>query len=207
MVLGKILFVVTPENVQPEVAFGIFAPHPTGGRLRIHLRAGGVTRPAIHLIGDRQHDVVCRDGRRAVLRDQPHHWIRVLVSGIIVRRDWHAVRVEPIQARVIQHPLWHVVRARHPERIRSGKRQPLVRGHATVEQRRKLQPVPLASRRRVDRAGRISDRLIGHAVTADVGDQFAGDNELRVDGIVGRQDAENGIITVHAMHAEIVPAE
>ena len=59
----------------------------------------------------------------------------------------------------------------------------------------------------VERAGRVGHGLVGDGVAAAVGDQFAADDELGLDGVVGRQHGEHRVIAVHAVHAEVVPAE
>lgn len=213
---GPLAFVVQAQNVQPVIAPRVRIIHPTGRRARGRTGTGEMAQPAIHLIRHRQDDVIGRERlAQTVGGNQPHHRILIRLAGIVGRENRNAIGDKPVPRRLVRQGLRQVVRAGHLIDVsgRVGNRQPPIhrqrranhRAHVLVE-------IALAGGGRVDRAGRVGHRLIGDAETAgDHGRDAVGAggalDDLRVDGVVGRQDAEHRVIAVHAVHAEIIPAD
>ncbi len=172
-----------------------------------------MTRAAVHFIRYRQNDVVRRNRRSPARGDQPHHGIWVFVMRVVIRGKRDPLRPPPIDgcsntrcrrvARLKEHRLRRVADAGH---VPSG--QPCVPGQRHAEKRLRIaEKIPLANGRGIERAGWIGHRLIANLITGAVGYDPAVYYLLCLNCVVGGQDAENRIIAIHAVHAQIVPAE
>ncbi len=203
-------FVVQAQDVQPIVAPRVAIPHPAIAGLGVRAGAGGMAELAVHFIGHREHDVGARENLpRAVGRGEAHHRILVRLPGIIIRRDRHTVGSEPLEARIVVHRLGCVVRSRHRVGIRSGHGQAdIFGGPNAVHLCRVLPEVALSPRRSVVGSVGIRHGVIRNADARHVRHQSPlVVDELRVDRVVGRENREDGVVTVHAVHAQVVPAQ
>jgi hypothetical protein len=71
-----------------------------------------------------------------------------------------------------------------------------------------LPEIGFSDGRHIDRPRGIGDRLVSHDVPAGARDALSSRvKQLRVNRVVRRQDREDRIIRIHAMHAEVVPAD
>ena len=167
-----------------------------------------MTRPAIHFIRNRQHDIGRRQDLPATLGSQAHQRITIKITGIIIRRERDPVGRKPILRRFILHRLRDVSGSRHGERVRPRDRQSHIQRQRQPKQGEDMIPkIRLPDRSCIDGTGRIRNRLIRHRNVRRIDHEFAGRvDELRHNRIVRREQRENGEIVVHAMHAEVVPA-
>ena len=190
--LGELMFIMQPQDIQPEVALLNSTPNPAGGGLRGGLRAGGMTGAAIHFIGNGQHNVIRGDRRGAIFSDQPHHRIRILLVRVIVRRNRNSLGAPPIDWRrharrgligaFKQHALRRIAHSGHAPPGQSAFR---AEGGSKKVMRIGV-VITLAHGGGIEGAIGIRRRLIGDRVAAAVGDEFATDDELRFDRVIWR---------------------
>ena len=212
-VLRELVLIVQAQDVEPVVALRQPVPGPAGRRRGSGLRAGGMAGPAIHLVGHGQDDVVSGDRLiGTVPGNHAHDRVGVLLPRIVEGCDGNALGVKPVNGRedavhrlvkgLEKVGLADIGRPRHRP---TGK--PRIHRERSIQERRVGVKVAFAGGSGVDGARPVCDRLVGHRIAGPVGDQLPPDNELGLKGVVGRQDGEDRVIAIHAMHAKVVPAE
>ncbi len=203
----QVTVVVEAEDVQPVVPLPVRRPLPAGRGPGRRGRAGGVAGGAVHLVGDRENHVEGRQHLpRGVAGRQPHQRVGILPSLVVPGRQRDPFGHVPPCVRVPVHGPGLVSRPGH-----GGSLEPLVHRGAGPEQVLDVVPeVGLARGGGVDRTARVRDRLPGDGdpETRRIFHQAAPVvDELGVDGVVRGQDGERPVAGVHAVHAEVVPAE
>ncbi len=200
-----LLLIVQAKDVELVVAVGITVVHPAGGGFGSRPAPGAVAGAAVHFIRHRKDDVRARQkGAAGITHGHPHHRIRILRVGIVVRRDRNAFAGENASRRIEGHDPRNVARSGH-----GVPGEPDIFGEGNTEEGQDVLPeIRLADRGRIVGPGRVGDRLVGHGHARGIGDQVSrGVDDLRKEVVVGRQDREDGKVGVHAVHPEVVPGD